>query len=62
MLAHRTPDGFRFEAVSGCRVEAAFDGGVVTSDAGGLLLGLTWEALSLTFAIARQRLAAAVRT
>jgi Transposase DDE domain group 1 len=38
---------FGFEAVSGRRVEAAFDGGVVTSDAGGLLLGLCWKALSL---------------
>lgn len=42
------PDRFHFEAVCGRRVEAAFDGGVVTSDAGGLLLGLAWKALSLT--------------
>jgi Transposase DDE domain group 1 len=48
MPAHCIPDRFRFEAVSGRRVEAAFDGGVVTSDAGGLLLGLCWKALALT--------------
>ena len=48
MPADCNPDRFAFEAVSGRRVEAAFDGGVVTSDAGGLLLGLTWKALSLT--------------
>jgi hypothetical protein len=48
MPAHCTPDRFRFEAVSGRRVEAAFDGGAVTSDAGGLLLGLAWKALALT--------------
>ena len=48
MPAQCNPDCFHFEAVSGRRVEAAFDGGVVTSDAGGLLLGLTWKALALT--------------
>ena len=47
MRADCIPDRFRFEAVSGRRVEAAFDGGVVTSDAGGLLLGLAWKALAL---------------
>lgn len=47
MPAQCTPDGFAFEAVCGRRVEAAFDGGVVTSDAGGLLLGLCWKALAL---------------
>ena len=47
MPAHCNPDRFHFEAVSGRRVEAAFDGGVVTSDAGGLLMGLCWKALSL---------------
>ncbi len=47
MPADCTPDRFRFEAVSGRRVEAGFDGGVVTSDAGGLLLGLAWKALAL---------------
>jgi Transposase DDE domain group 1 len=48
MPAQRSPDRFRFEAVCHRRVEAAFDGGVVTSDAGGLLLGLAWKALGLT--------------
>jgi Transposase DDE domain group 1 len=47
MPAHCTPDRFRFEALAGHRVEAAFDGGAVTSDAGGLLLGLAWKALAL---------------
>ena len=48
MPADCNPDCCRFEAVSGRRVEAVFDGGVVTSDAGGLLPGLTWKALALT--------------
>ena len=47
MPAQCNPDCLRFEVASGRRVEAAFDGGVVTSDAGGLLLGLCWKALSL---------------
>jgi hypothetical protein len=47
MPADCIPDCFGFEAVSGRRVEAAFDGGVVTSDAGGLLLGLAYKALRL---------------
>jgi Transposase DDE domain group 1 len=47
MPAQCTPDRFRFEAVCGRRVEAAFDGGVVTSDAGGLLLGLAYRACRL---------------
>ena len=47
MPADCIPDRFQFEAVSGRRVEAAFDGGVVTSDAGGLLLGLTYKACGL---------------
>ena len=47
MPARCNPDCFRFEAVSGRRVEAAFDGGVMTSDAGALLLGLTYKALAL---------------
>ena len=34
-------DLFGFELVEGRRVEAAFDGGRMTSDAGGLLLGRT---------------------
>ena len=32
-------DLFGFEAVEGRRVEGAFDGGTMTSDAGALLLG-----------------------
>jgi Transposase DDE domain group 1 len=47
MPAQCSLDRFAFEAVCGHRVEAAFDGGVVTSDAGGLLLGLCWKALAL---------------
>ena len=47
MPAQCNPDRFRFEAVCGRRVEAAFDGGVVTSDAGGLLLGLAYQACRL---------------
>ena len=34
-------DLFGYEAVEGRQVVAAFDGGEVTSDAGGLLLGAT---------------------
>jgi hypothetical protein len=41
------PDLFGFEAVDRRRVEAAFDGGRMTSDAGGLLLGRTARALGL---------------
>ena len=40
-------DLFGFEAVEGRRVEAAFDGGRMTSDAGALLLGRTARALGL---------------
>jgi len=40
-------DLFGFEPVAGRRVEAAFDGGRLTSDAGGLLLGRTARALGL---------------
>ncbi|MET4323143.1 hypothetical protein ABIB90_008224 [Bradyrhizobium sp. JR4.1] len=39
MQTECTADIFRFEAVEGCAVVAAFDGGAITSDAGGLLLG-----------------------
>jgi hypothetical protein len=38
-------DLFGFEPVEGRRVEAAFDGGAVTSDAGALLLGRTDKAI-----------------
>ncbi len=41
------PDLFGFAPVEGRRVEAAFDGGMITSDAGGLLLGLTDRAIGL---------------
>jgi hypothetical protein len=47
MPAQCNPERFEFEALSGRKVEAAFDGGVVTSDAGGLLLGLVYKALAL---------------
>jgi hypothetical protein len=40
-------DLFGFAAVEGRRVEAGFDGGRMTSDAGGLLLGQTARALGL---------------
>jgi hypothetical protein len=40
-------DLFGFAAVEGRRVEAGFDGGAVTSDAGALLLGATDRALGL---------------
>jgi Transposase DDE domain group 1 len=41
------PDLFGFERVEGRRVEAAFDGGRMTSDAGALLLGRTARGLRL---------------
>ena len=41
------PDLFGFAPVAGRRVEAAFDAGVVTSDAGALLLGATDRAIKL---------------
>ena len=40
-------DLFGYEVVAGRRVVAAFDGGEVTSDAGGLLLGATDRAIGL---------------
>jgi hypothetical protein len=43
MAATGIPDRFGFEVVSGGRVEAAFDGGAIASDAGGLLSGLLWR-------------------
>ncbi|WP_316980346.1 IS1380 family transposase [Shumkonia mesophila] len=42
-----TPDLFGFAPVEGRRVEAAFDGGTMTSDAGALLLGATDRAIGL---------------
>ena len=46
-------DLFGFEAVEGRRVEAAFDGGRMTSDAGALLLGRTARAIGLIDRFAR---------
>jgi hypothetical protein len=46
-------DLFGFVAVEGRRVEAAFDGGRMTSDAGALLLGRTGRALGLIDRFAR---------
>src|SRR5215471_8055115 len=42
-----TPDLFGFAPVDGREVVAAFDGGNITSDAGGLLLGATDRAIRL---------------
>ena len=41
------PDLFGFVAVEGRPVVAAFDGGMITSDAGGLLLGATDRAIGM---------------
>ena len=41
------PDIFGFEAVEGRHVVAAFDGGAITSDAGGLLLGAADRAIRM---------------
>ena len=46
------PDRFGFARVEGRRVEAAFDGGAVTSDAGALLLGATDRAIGLVARLA----------
>jgi len=40
-------DSFGFARVEGRDVVAAFDGGTITSDAGGLLLGATDRAIGL---------------
>ncbi len=42
-----SPELFGFAPVEGRRVEAAFDGGAITSDAGALLLGATDRAIGL---------------
>ena len=47
------PDRFAFAPVDRRRVEAAFDGGAVTSDAGALLLGATDRAIGLVGRFAR---------
>src|SRR5215207_6257359 len=48
MQTECSADLFGFAAVGGRRVEAAFDGGTITSDAGALLLGATDRAIGLT--------------
>jgi hypothetical protein len=47
MLTQCSRDLFGYEVVEGRQVVAAFDGGEVTSDAGGLLLGATDRAIGL---------------
>jgi hypothetical protein len=47
MQTERTPDIFGFEAVEGRAVVAGFDGGAITSDAGGLLLGAADRAIRM---------------
>jgi hypothetical protein len=47
MPTHCSRDLFGYEVVEGREVVAAFDGGEVTSDAGGLLLGATDRAIGL---------------
>jgi len=47
MLTHCSADLFGFAPVEGRRVEAAFDGGTITSDAGALLLGAADRAIGL---------------
>jgi hypothetical protein len=47
MQAECTPVNFGFEAVEGRHVVAAFDGGTITSDAGGLLLGAADRAIRM---------------
>src|SRR6202163_2552554 len=42
-----TPDFFGFEPVEGREVVAAFDGGAISSDAGGLLLGAADRAIKM---------------
>jgi len=48
MQTECTPALFEFPAVEGRRVVASFDGGVITSDGGALLLGQTDRAIRLT--------------
>ena len=47
MPAECSAESFDFGTVEGRSVEAAFDGGLVTSDAGALLLGATDRAIDL---------------
>src|SRR5947209_8439216 len=48
MPTQRNPGLFDFAPVEGRQVVAGFDGGVITSDAGALLLGATDRAIRLT--------------
>ncbi|MGA8611765.1 MAG: transposase, partial [Xanthobacteraceae bacterium] len=47
MQTECNPDLFGFAPVEGREVVASFDGGAITSDAGGLLLGATDRAIRL---------------
>src|SRR3954454_19475305 len=47
MRTEGSAERFDFGTVEGRSVEAAFDGGLVTSDAGALLLGATDRAINL---------------
>src|SRR5215203_7520450 len=47
MLTQCSADLFDFAPVEGRRVEAGFDGGTITSDAGALLLGATDRVVGL---------------
>ena len=47
MQTECTPAIFGFEAVEGRAVVAGFDGGAITSDAGGLLLGAADRAIQM---------------
>ena len=53
MPTEGSAERFDFGTVEGRSVEAAFDGGLVTSDAGGLLLGATDRAIGLVGRFAR---------
>jgi hypothetical protein len=48
MLTECSADLFRFAAVEGREVVAAFDGGAITSDAGALRLGATDQVIRMT--------------
>ena len=47
MRTECSAESIDFGIVEGCPVEAAFDGGLVTSDAGALLLGATDRAIGM---------------
>ena len=46
-------DRFEFTAIARRRVEAGFDGGTITSDAGALLLGMTERTIGLIEGVPR---------